>query len=326
MDLSELALAALGAVCFGGVAYAIAYPYLSGDAAAQKRQNAFVDVATHRQVVGRQIEVGQRKKQVAESLRELDARQKSKTKLTLEDRLSQAGLNWSRRKFFFISALSGVGCALLFLALTFEPLAALLGLLIGVFGLPQWVIGFLRKQRMNRFLEEFPNAMDVIVRGIKSGLPVGDCLRIIASESAEPVRTEFRQIVEAQTLGLTVPEACAMLVKRVPVSEANFFAIVMEIQSKAGGNLSEALGNLSKVIRARRQMKAKIVAMSMEAKASAAIIAALPFVVAILVYFSSPDYIKLLWTTTSGKIGIAVSGFWMICGVLVMRKMITFDI
>jgi len=114
------------------------------------------------------------------------------------------------------------------------------------------------------------------VRASKTGLPLGDCLKVIAAEAQEPVKGEFRAIMETQNVGLPLGDACTKLYERIPVPEANFFGIVITIQQKAGGNLSEALGNLSRVLRDRKKMKAKIQAVSMEAKASASIIAALP--------------------------------------------------
>ena len=151
-------------------------------------------------------------------------------------------------------------------------------------------------------------------------------MRIIANEGAEPVRTEFRLIMEAQTMGLPLGEAVERMAERVPVTEANFFSIVLNIQSKSGGNLSEALGNLSRVLRERKKMRGKVSAMSMEAKASAAIIGALPFIVGLLVYLSTPKYMEMLFITSTGKMVIGVSLFWMFLGVMAMRKMIQFDI
>jgi tight adherence protein B len=192
-------------------------------------------------------------------------------------------------------------------------------------GVPRWVVNFLRKRRMAKFLDEFANASDVIVRGVKAGLPLNDCIKIIANEAAEPVRSEFRHIVETQALGVPLADAVAKLPERVPVPEANFFAIVVAVQARAGGNLSEALGNLSRVLRDRRKMKGKIGAMSMEAKASAAIIGALPIVVMILVYITSPNYIMLLFTEQLGNVILGASAVWMTMGILVMRRMINFD-
>jgi tight adherence protein B len=168
--------------------------------------------------------------------------------------------------------------------------------------------------------------MDVIVRGVKAGLPLNDCLRIIAAEAAEPVRSEFKHIVESQALGVTIADACARLPERVPVPEASFFAIVIAIQQKAGGNLSEALGNLSRVLRERKKMFGKIKAMSMEAKASAWIIGALPVIVMGLVYMSSPKYIMLLFIDPTGHLILAASAIWMAIGIFVMRRMINFDV
>jgi tight adherence protein B len=163
------------------------------------------------------------------------------------------------------------------------------------------------------------------VRGIKTGLPLLDSLKIIALDAQEPIKSEFKSIVETQTIGMPIGDACAKLYERMPLPEANFFGIVISIQQKAGGNLSEALGNLSRVLRDRKKMKAKIQAMSMEAKASASIIGALPICVGALVYLTSPDYIELLWTTDLGRMMMAGCATWMAIGVFVMKQMINFD-
>jgi tight adherence protein B len=332
MDLSTIGVALFAAAGAGAVAYALIYPYLSGEIRGEKRQAQVVQAAarTTRTSRDRSQEVATRRKQVGDSLKELEAKQKAQTKVSLDKRIAQAGLKISRTNFIAVSVALGITMGLgLFLFNTDQTMSLVmggLGLVVGGLGLPNWYLSFLRKARIKKFIEELPNAMDVIVRGIKSGLPLGDCLRIIAAESAEPLRSEFKTIVETQTLGVPVGDACAQLFERIPVTEANFFGIVIQIQTKAGGNLSEALGNLSKVLRARRQMKAKVMAMSTEATASAAIIASLPFIVTILVYLSSPKYIELLWITTTGKLVVAASLFWMFLGVMTMRKMINFEL
>lgn len=323
MISSTLAAVILAAVAAGGVAYVFLYPLLSGSARAEKRQKALVGAKADRRA-DRVVGVN-RREQVAQSLKDIEQREKTRNKLTIEMRIAQAGLSWTKGRFFVFSVVAGIVLGLLLLTLTGELIAGVGGLFIGGLGLPRWVLGYLKKKRINRYLEELPNAMDVIVRGIRSGLPLNDCLRIIASEAQEPVRSEFRFIVEQQALGISVSEAVLKLYERVPVPESNFFAIVIGIQAKAGGNLSETLGNLSRVLRDRKKMKGKVQAMSQEAKASAAIIAALPFVVALLTYLSSPAYIELLWVTTAGKIALVLSAIWMSFGVLVMRKMINFD-
>ena len=170
-----------------------------------------------------------------------------------------------------------------------------------------------------------PDAVDVIVRGIKAGLPLFDSIKLVAADAPEPLRSEFKAIVDTQTVGIPLGDACTRLYERMPVPEANFFGIVVAIQQKAGGNLSEALGNLSKVLRDRKKMAEKIQAMSMEAKASAAIIGSLPPIVMLLVFITTPDYIALLWTHPTGRLMLAGSAVWMTMGVLVMKKMINFD-
>jgi tight adherence protein B len=195
----------------------------------------------------------------------------------------------------------------------------------GALLLPYLYVNGKRSSRFKTFSTEFPNAVDVIVRGVKAGLPLVDCLRIISLEAQEPVRSEFRVILEDQTLGLPMDEAVQKFAERIPLPEANFFAIVISLQSRTGGSLSEALANLSKVLRERKKMKAKIKAVSSEAKASAGIIGSLPVVVAILIYLTSPEYISLLFTTSTGHLTLAASGLWMMIGILVMRKMINFD-
>jgi tight adherence protein B len=195
----------------------------------------------------------------------------------------------------------------------------------GAFGIPRWLLSFMKKRRENKFLDSFPDAVDIIVRGVKAGLPLLDCLKMITVESPEPLKSEFRSIVETQAVGMPLGEACGKLYERMPLAEANFFGIVITIQQKSGGNLAEALGNLSRVLRDRKKMKAKIQAMSQEAKASAAIIGALPLAVMTLVWITSPQYIALLWTEPLGRVMLAASAVWMSMGVMVMKKMINFD-
>ena len=195
----------------------------------------------------------------------------------------------------------------------------------GACGVPRWLLAFLKKRREARFIEALPDAVDSIVRGVKAGLPLIDCIRMITLEAPEPLKTEFRLIMETQAIGMPLGEACGKLYERTPLPEANFFGIVVAIQQKAGGNLSEALGNLSKVLRDRKKMRAKIQAMSQEAKASAGIIGALPIAVMTLVYLTSPQYISLLFSTSIGNMMLAASAIWMAMGVMVMKKMINFD-
>jgi tight adherence protein B len=266
-----------------------------------------------------------RREQIEGTLKDLEERQKKAKRVPLSIRLTRAGLNWSKRRFMLTAATMGL---LAFGLAVVTGMGLLPGLGLGFAagcGLPLWVLKFLKKRRENRFLMNFPDAVDVIVRGIKAGLPLLDSLKLIAVDAVEPVRSEFRGIIETQTVGIPLGEACLKLYERMPVPEANFFGIVVSIQQRAGGNLSEALGNLSRVLRDRKKMKMKIQAMSMEAKASASIIGALPIAVMSLVWLTSPSYIELLWTEPLGRLMLACCGVWMTVGVFVMRKMINFD-
>ena len=313
-----LILAGFVAVALGGLAFALS----SGDSKAKKRQAALQKGAV--KTKDNAVEKVARKKQIADSLKDLEKR-RGQTRLTLEMKIQQAGLSLSRQQFIIFSVVGALIFAfMVFLASNSLYIAGPAGI-IGLLGLPNVTLAQLRKRRINKFIAEFPNAIDIIVRGVKAGLPLGDCLRIIATEAAEPVRGEFKVITETQAMGLSLGEAVDKLAQRVPITEANFFAIVINIQSKAGGNLSEALGNLSRVLRERKKMKGKIGAMSMEAKASAAIIGAVPFVVVGLLYASSPTYVSLLWTTHHGMIVTGGALIWMGIGIAMMKKMITFD-
>jgi tight adherence protein B len=324
--MQTIAIAVLAALAAGGVIWVFIYPILSGERKAEQRQVS-VTRAEPARVAAASARGGPkvRREQVEETLKELELRQKKQKNVPLPIRISQAGLSWSKRQFIIISVVCGiVPFVVAFFAGGGFLIAAGLGFAAG-FGVPRWLISFLKNRRESKFLYNFPDAVDVIVRGVKAGLPLGDCLRIIAAEAQEPVRGEFKVIVESQQIGISMGEACAKLFERMPLPEANFFGIVVSIQQKAGGNLSEALGNLSRVLRDRKKMKMKIKAMSMEAKASAVIIAALPFAVMLLVYISSPQYIELLWTHPTGRTMMAMCAGWMMLGVMVMKKMINFD-
>ena len=323
----QILVAAFIMVAAAGVLYSLVYPHLSGQVRAEKRQAALSrSSGTNPKKAGeRNVDAANRRRQIADTLKDLEQKDKKK-RVSLETKIGQAGLTLSKNAYLGASAGAGSFLALFFLVLTGEFYLVIPALLIGGLGLPTWLLSFLKNRRIKKFVNEFPNAIDVIIRGVKAGLPLGDCLRIVASESQEPVRGEFRAIVESTTIGLSVGEAAERMVDRVPIPETNFFAIVINIQQKAGGNLSEALGNLSRVLRDRKKMELKIQAMSSEAKASAGIIGALPFIVTLLVYLSSPSYIELLWTTSTGLFVLAASGIWMSIGVMSMRKMVSFDI
>ncbi len=326
MEQNAAIVAVLITICVATLMYALAYPYLSGDIKAQKRTQALAasNVKDRSQSGSRSSDPAKRRKAIADTLKEFESQNKKK-RVTVEQRIGQAGLKLSRSAFFIISALVGLVLAGVLFVVNGDLLVVAGGALVGAFGLPIWVLSFLRNRRIAKFVLEFPGAIDIIIRGIRAGLPIADCFRVIAAEAPEPVRSEFRQIVEAQTLGLSVGEATERMVDRMPIPEASFFSIVVNITQKSGGNLSESLTNLSTVLRDRKKMKGKIQAMATEATTSAGIIGALPFLVGGAVAFLSPGYIMVLFTTNPGKIVVGCCLAWMLVGVLIMRKMINFD-
>jgi tight adherence protein B len=321
--MQTLAFAFLAASAVGGVAWVFLYPLMSGERKAENRRST----VAKSEPVARNADKNQRsrREQVEGTLRDLEARRAREKKIPLSARLTQAGLGWSTRKFIVVSA----GLAAMFFAGAMFAGGGLLGAaglaFAAGFGLPRWALSFLKKRREAAFLKALPDAVDVIVRGIKAGLPLFESIKVVATDAPEPLRSEFLAIIETQAIGMPLADACARLFERMPVPEANFFGIVVAIQQKSGGNLSEALGNLSKVLRDRKKMAEKIQAMSMEAKASAAIIGALPPIVMILVYLTTPDYIALLWTHPTGQLMLVGCVIWMSTGIFVMKKMINFD-
>ncbi|WP_295197434.1 type II secretion system F family protein [uncultured Brevundimonas sp.] len=264
-----------------------------------------------------------RRKQILLQLQDADRRER-KARTTLASRLKQAGLSLSVTTFYIISAVVGLvtGLGALIFGL---PILVVIGIaLIFGLGLPRWIVGFLGKSRMKKFSLEFPNAVDVIVRGIKSGLPVHECFKIIARESPAPLGPEFQTLVEGLGVGLTLEQALEKMYGRMPTSELRFFTIVIAIQQKTGGNLAEALGNLSAVLRARRMMGEKIKALSSEALASAGIIASLPPAVMTMVMFTTPSYMMPLFTDFRGNFMLLMAALLMATGIFVMKRMISF--
>ena len=264
-----------------------------------------------------------RRKQIVDQLQEAE-RLDRKARLSMAAKLKQAGLSTTVKTFWIISGVLGVIAFLVPLLFSLNILICLgVGLVFGL-GLPRWVVGFLGKGRRKKFSSHFADAVDVIVRGIKSGLPVHDCFKIIARESPAPLGPEFQMLVEGLGVGLTLQQALDKMYERMPTPELKFFAIVIGIQQKTGGNLAEALGNLSTVLRARKMMGEKIKALSSEATASAGIIGSLPPAVMILVSITTPAYMSKLFTEPRGQFMLLIAVMMMALGVFVMKRMISF--
>lgn len=322
-----IAIALTAALAVGGVAFAF---FGVNDNARTNKRVAAVSKASGRAsgkvtdgTAGASTE--KRRKQVQDTLKEIERKQEqSKVKVTLAQMLEQADWNVEPRTFYMMTVGIGIGITILFFVLQYPWYTAILaGFAVG-FGFPRWYLGFTINRRRTAFTKEFANAIDVIVRGVKSGLPLNECLKIISSESPAPVGPEFKHLVESQKVGVPLEDALKRMYERVTIPEVNFFQIVLTLQQKTGGNLAETLGNLSNVLRDRRRLHGKIRALSSEAKASAMIIGSLPVCVMILVYLTTPSYIELLFTERVGNVMLACCVIWMSIGILVMKKMINF--
>ena len=230
----------LASAAIGGVVYVFLYPMLSGERKAEQRiQSVARTTPTTKATRGPQKS---RRDAIESTLKDFDDRHKKSKSVPLSARIARAGLSWSKRQFALVSAAIGLA---MFAAGTFSGAGILVSAVLGfagAFGVPRWLLSFLRKRRETKFLDHFPDAVDVIVRGIKAGLPLLDCIKMIVSEAPDPIRTEFRLILETQAIGMPLGEACGKLYERTPLPEANFFGIVVLIQQRSGGNLSEALG------------------------------------------------------------------------------------
>jgi tight adherence protein B len=269
-----------------------------------------------------------KRKNVQALLKEIEAKQsEKKQKLTMRQRLEQAGLPHVTERTFWIASGALAIVTLFFCFISGQTLiVTLLAAFALGLGLPRWVLSFLKARREKSFTAEFANAIDVIVRSVRSGLPTNEALRIVAREMPDPVGSEFNKLCEGLKVGVSLDQGVKKMFESMPTAEVNFFGIVMTIQQKSGGNLSEALNNLAVVLRDRKRLSGKIKAMSSEAKASAAIIGSLPPGVMGIVYVTTPAYISTLFTEHAGNLMLAGCVIWMGTGIAVMRKMINFKI
>jgi len=315
----------LGFITIAGLGFAFAGGDSSSTKAAKRAQ--LIAGGGERQVAVRAKAAANtpdaRRQNILKALREQERKQKKAT-LSVSARMLAAGLGQNVKTFWIVSGVLALVVALIVIILGQHPLFALLGGFAAGLGLPRWVLNFLAKRRIKKFTESFSDAIDIIVRGVKSGLPVHDCLKIIGKESPEPLGGEFRTLTENIAMGVPVDAALEKMYERMPTSELRFFSIVLGIQAKTGGNLAEALGNLSTVLRARKLMKEKIKALSAEAIASASIIGCLPPGVVGLISVTSPAYMKPMFSDPRGHLMVLGGLVWMTMGILVMRKMINF--
>jgi tight adherence protein B len=323
MDPALLA-AVLAFVAIGGAG--IALTANNQPSAAQKRVKAVAGArAVDRRKQAVEIAALKRRQSTQDALKELsnNEKQSRRRRYSIKGQIAQAGINLSPMMFWVMGA--GLGLVLAFVGLLVQGLiGAAMGFIVGLLGLPRWILGMLVSGRQKKFASQLADAIDVIVRGVKSGLPLNQCLRIIAAESPEPLKSEFSALCDSQAMGVPIDQGLQRMYDHMPLPEVNFFNIVLVIQQKTGGNLSESLGNLSAVLRARKLMKEKVKALSAEASASAMIIGSLPVIVAGMVYFTRPDYIGILFIEPVGHLILLGCAVMMSMGVFIMHKMVNF--
>ena len=268
---------------------------------------------------------GRRQKRIQDKLKGVG---EEKKKEGIGDKIAalllQAGLQVEVKVLILICIALGIAGVVIAIITGAPPLAIPASGIIAGAGLPKFVLGRMAGRRQNEFTKHFAEAIDVITRGIRSGLPVGECLNVIAREFEGPVGEEFTMVVEGQRLGMTLEEIMARALKRIPTAEFKFFAIVLQIQKQTGGNLADTLENLSEVLRSRKRIKDKIKALSSEAKASASIIASLPFFVLGMLSLVNPAYVATLFTEGIHLVFIGLG--MMGVGVFVMSQMINFEV
>ncbi len=324
--MEVLLYAILAIVGVGAAGFAL-IPSLAGPSRADKRMKALQgDIQANRQTAETARNRDARRKQIQETLKaQNDALGRAKKRVPLQDQLYQAGMKIQARDWIRNQIIIGIVLAIVLFLLQVEWYFALIIGAAGAYLLPKFWMSRRRKKHQAAYLDELPNAVEAIVRGVKSGLPLNDSMRLVAKEAKEPIKSEFQRVLDQQTMGKSTSEAIQVLFDRMPLPEVNFFVVVITVQQQSGGNLSEALSNLARVLRNRKKMKQKIKAMSSEAKASAGIIGSLPFIVGILVTLTTPSYMVPMFTTTLGLIWLAIAAVLMTIGIWIMAKMVSFD-
>lgn len=320
ITLAILAIIAVGAA---GLAFV---PSVLGNSRADKRLKAYQgDLRTTRRELDVSRTRDQRRKTVQLALKTQSDALNAKKRVSLTDLLFQAGMTIPIGVFIRNSVIFGGALFVILLVTQVPYYFAAIFAVAGAYLLPRMYVKWRRKKFQSKFLDELPNAVEAIVRGVKTGLPLNDSMRVVAKDTKEPVKSEFQRVLDQQAFGFSMTEAVQVLLERVPLPEVNFFVVVISVQQQAGGNLSEALGNLARVLRNRKKMKQKVAAMSSEAKASAGIIGALPILVAIMVSVVSPEYLQPLITTPIGQVWLGAAVLMMCLGVFVMSRMVQFE-
>ncbi len=318
------------ALLIGGGLFAmivIAYAALSGTSPAKEGQRRLEQLRfRHSESTDTKVESQLKKAIAARKPKSHKVAGSGSRSEALALRLDRTGKGWSIQQYFYVSG----GIALVIALLIFLKFGALLlslgiGILIGA-GIPHLVVGFFIGKRTNGFNSKFPDAIELLVRGLRSGLPVTETLSVVSTEVPGPVGIEFKGIVERIKIGRTMEESLQETADRLGIPEFNFFCITLAIQRETGGNLAETLSNLADVLRKRAQMKLKIKAMSSESKASAYIVGSLPFIVFGMIYWINPDYLGGFFTDERLIVTGLGGAVWMSLGAFIMAKMVNFEI
>ncbi len=290
--------------------------------ALRKRLNL---IGTLGEVVQQDKGENRRAKRIQDKIKQLEKKNTKESGIDgLRQSLLRSGLDITVSTYFVFSAILGLVSALIYLVLGYPPLGAIAIALIMGMAVPKLVLMRMASKRQALFTKDFAEAIEIVVRGIRSGLPVNECFNVVAREFEAPLGEEFRLLVEGQNLGMSIDDLMEKGIARIPTSEYKFFAIVIQIQRQTGGNLAETLANLAGVLRDRKKMRDKAKAMAGEAIASAGIIGSLPFAVGLLLSVVNPAYLMVLFTEPTGQKLIAFGLFWMFLGSMVMKKMINF--
>lgn len=311
----------------GGTAYLL---YMNAEKQRRNQQMQIITGGAHLKKSGDQSakQVMKKREEIARKLKEAseETKKKKSKKPTVKELWQQAGFEGDIKKFWIGSAIFGTIFLFLIYSTGIPVLAKMFFTVVGYLGLPRFFLKWKAGRRQRKFLEEFADALEAMIRLLQAGMPVSEAIAMVSREYEGPIGEEMRYIYDDQKIGIPLGEAAERCAKRMPLTEVKMFATAIQIQSETGSSLSEVLSNLASVIRSRFRLKRKVKALSSEAKASAGIIACLPILVTLGLYAVNPEYIMLLFTTQTGKLLAGGAIFWMFCGIIVMRQMINFKV
>jgi len=300
----------------------------------QQQRNRALSVITRAGAGGEGDKGKQTQRQRADIARKLkdankeeEKKKKEKDKVTVREMMQQAGIDAPVSRFWIASAIFGiVTWSVLSMLTSWPQIAVVFTTFTAFLGVPRLVLKRKAASRQKKFLAEFPDALDGCVRLLQSGMPISEAIAMVSREYTGPLKEEMMRIYDNQRVGTPLGQAAKETTKRIPLTEVHMFATALQIQSETGSSLSEVLSNLSNVIRQRFRLRRKIQALSSEAKSSAAIIGALPFLVSFGLWCVNPKYMEPLFYTAKGHVFLGGCAFWMSCGIMIMRQMINFRI